>query len=126
VAEPFRRQPAELLYMGSTPIPSSTTEPIDFLNYLRQNIRTCTAETYVKRLQRLSKIGNLDSPEQIKGLICTYPPTESYKELLTKKSRVLTKDHARIHMSKTLLRLAILQFLRSKGLERTVIDLFSK
>jgi hypothetical protein len=89
VAEPFRRQPAELLYMGSTPIPSSTTEPIDILKYLRQNIRECTAETYVKRLQILSKIGNLDSPEQIKSLICTYPSTESYKELLTNAYLVL-------------------------------------
>jgi hypothetical protein len=69
--------------VGSTPIPSSTNTHIDFLKYLRQNIRECTVETYVKRLQRLSKIGNLDSPEQIKNLICTYQSTESYKELLT-------------------------------------------
>jgi integrase len=83
VAEPFRRQPAELLYMGSTPIPSSMLAHIDFQQYLRQNIRECTAETYLKRLNRLAKIGNLANPEQIKNLICAYQSTESYKELLT-------------------------------------------
>jgi integrase len=83
VAERFRRQPAELLYVGSIPIPSSTLAHIDFLNYLRQHIRECTAKTYLKRLTRLAKIGNLDNPEQMKNLICTYQSTESYKELLT-------------------------------------------
>jgi integrase len=31
----------------------------------------------------LSKIGNLDNTEQMMNLICTYPSSESYKELLT-------------------------------------------
>ena len=30
VAEGFRRQPAELLYVGSTPIPGSKTSPLGF------------------------------------------------------------------------------------------------
>jgi integrase len=51
--------------------------------FLKQNIREETAVTYVKRLQLLSKVGNLDDPERIKNLICTYQSTESFKELLT-------------------------------------------
>jgi hypothetical protein len=43
--------------MGSIPIPSSTTEHIDFQQYLRQHIRECTSETYIKRIGRLAKIG---------------------------------------------------------------------
>ena len=37
----------------------------------------------MKRLKLLSKVGNLDNPEQIKNLICTYQCTEAFKELLT-------------------------------------------
>ena len=48
VAESLRRQPAELLYMGSIPIPSSTSEHIDFEKYLRQNIRESTIESLFK------------------------------------------------------------------------------
>ena len=41
-----------------------------------------TAYTYIKRLRLLSKIGDLDNPENIKSIICTYQCTESFKELL--------------------------------------------
>jgi integrase len=37
----------------------------------------------MKRLQLLSKVGNLENTEQIKNIICTYQCTESFKELLT-------------------------------------------
>ena len=69
VAEWFRRQPAELLYMGSIPIPSSTTEHIDFLVYLRQHIRECTSETYIKRIGRLAKVGDADNQNRVVALV---------------------------------------------------------
>jgi integrase len=53
-----------------------------FFCFLLQHIRDCTAKTYVKRLKILAKIGNLDCPEKIKNLICTYQCSESFKELL--------------------------------------------
>ena len=54
-----------------------------FIDFLNQSLREVTVKTYIKRLQLLSKIGNLNNPEQIKTLICTYQATESFKELLT-------------------------------------------
>ena len=54
-----------------------------FIEYLNHNLRAVTVKTYIKRLEMLSKVGNLDNPEQIKTLICTYQSTESFKELLT-------------------------------------------
>ena len=65
------------------PSPALRLEHIDFLNYLRQNVREVTAKAYIDRLRRLSRIGNLDNTEQMKNLICTYQCTESYKELLS-------------------------------------------
>jgi integrase len=65
------------------PSPAFLLEHTDFLNYLRQHIREVTANAYIDRLRRLNRIGNLDNPEQIKNLICTYQASESYKELLT-------------------------------------------
>jgi len=47
------------------------------------SIREVTAKTNVKRLKRLSNIADLDKPNTIKTLICTYQSTESYKELLS-------------------------------------------
>ena len=55
---------------------------IDFMVYLKQNIREVTAITYVKRLRLLNKIGNLNETEKIKNIICSYGCTESFKELL--------------------------------------------
>ncbi len=59
------------------------TEHIDFPIYLRQHIREVTVNTYLKRIGRLAKIGNLENTEQIKNIICSYQSTESYKELLS-------------------------------------------
>jgi integrase len=64
------------------PSPALLLEHIDFLNYLRQNIREVTASAYIERLKRLSRVGNLDNPEQIKNIICTYQASEAYKQLL--------------------------------------------
>jgi integrase len=58
-------------------------EPTAYHDYLLQHIREVTAKTYVKRLSRMSRVGNLDNTEQIKNLICTFQSTEAYKELLT-------------------------------------------
>jgi integrase len=68
--------------MGSTPIPSSTTAHIDFRDFLQQHIRSVTVDAYLCRLERLSRICNLNNPEKVKSIICSYPSSESYKELL--------------------------------------------
>jgi integrase len=50
--------------------------------FLLHNLREVTAQTYIKRLKLLAKLGDLDNPERIKTLICTYQVSESRKELL--------------------------------------------
>jgi len=55
----------------------------DLSDYLRQYMREVTVVTYVKRLQMLAKIGNLDNPDRIRTIICTYQCTESFKQLLS-------------------------------------------
>jgi hypothetical protein len=42
-----------------------------------------TAKTYIRRIRMLGKIGNLDKPENIKNIICTYNCSEAHKELLS-------------------------------------------
>jgi integrase len=54
-----------------------------FEEYLTGYVKQVTVQTYLKRLKRLSAIGNLDEPERIKSLICTYQSSECYKELLS-------------------------------------------
>src|SRR5208337_2905157 len=46
-------------------------------------IRQTTIPSYVKRVKRLSKLGDLDNPERMKTLICTSQVSEAYKQLLT-------------------------------------------
>ena len=53
-----------------------------FMIYLKQNIREVTAISYVKRLELLNKVGNLNDTEKIKNIICSYGCAESFKELL--------------------------------------------
>jgi len=55
----------------------------EYFEYLRGRVRETTAESYCTRLKVLSKLGNLDNPEKMKTLICTYPVSEARKELLT-------------------------------------------
>jgi hypothetical protein len=45
--------------------------------------RAVTAESYAKRVRLLSKIADIEDPERIKGLICSYPASEARKELLS-------------------------------------------
>jgi hypothetical protein len=50
---------------------------------LMQPIREVTVVSYLKSLQRLSRIVDLDNLQHVKNIICGYWCTESYKELLT-------------------------------------------
>jgi hypothetical protein len=63
--------------------PAFQRERIDFQKYLQQHIRAAMVEAYSEGVKRLGRIGNLDNPEQIKNIICTYQASESYKELPT-------------------------------------------
>ncbi len=72
--------------VGSIPTSRATKYSLHiplFIEYLRKYVREVTATTYLKRLELLAKVGDLDNPEQIRTLICTYQSTESFKELLT-------------------------------------------
>ena len=77
MAEWFRRQPAELLYMGSIPIPSSTTESpysTDIVNFLWQLKKlgykeTTIKENYSKILKNIAKNCNLNDPEAVSEFI---------------------------------------------------------
>jgi integrase len=51
--------------------------------YLQQYVREVTAKTYVRRLKTLSKTVDLDDPEKVKNIICSYQSSEAYKQLLT-------------------------------------------
>jgi hypothetical protein len=55
----------------------------EYFEYLRGRVRETTAKSYCTRIKVLSKLGNLDNPEKMKPLICTYPVSEARKELLT-------------------------------------------
>jgi hypothetical protein len=67
---------------SAIPIPSSSNAHIDFRDYLQQHIRSVTVDAYLCRLERLSRICDLNNPEKVKSIICNYPSSESYKELL--------------------------------------------
>ena len=89
VAERFRRQPAELLYVGSIPIPSSTTEPLysDIAQFLwelkkRGYRETTIVQNYAKILKQLSKNCNLNNPESVLCFLATKEISEGRKELI--------------------------------------------
>ncbi len=77
MAEWFRRQPAELLYMGSIPIPGFSTETLyqndifEFLWYLRKQgyKETTIKESYSKILKNLTKNCDLNDPEVVSEFI---------------------------------------------------------
>ncbi|MFB3889882.1 MAG: tyrosine-type recombinase/integrase [Candidatus Bathyarchaeia archaeon] len=71
--------------MGSNPIPCTTTYTprTEFLEYLKQHVREVTAHGYLRKIKRLSKLGNIDDPARMKVLICTHPSSEANKDLLT-------------------------------------------
>ena len=90
MAEWFRRQPAELLYMGSIPIPSSTTESpysTDIVNFLWQLKKlgykeTTIKESYSKILKNIAKNCNLNDPEAVSEFIANKHVSSGRKELI--------------------------------------------
>jgi len=85
-----RRQPAELLYMGSTPIPGSRTESLyssDILSFLwhlkKQGYKETTIEeSYAKILKNLSGNCNLNDPETVVEYVATKHVSSGRKELI--------------------------------------------
>jgi integrase len=70
--------------VGSNPTPCTKQHtPCSFLEFLKQNVKEVTAKGYLKKVKRLSKLGNIDDPARIKTLICTHPSSEANKDLLT-------------------------------------------
>jgi integrase len=90
VAEPFRRQPAELLHMGSTPIPSSNDPSLyknDLTPFLwdlkkRGYRETTIVENYAKILKHLTKNCNLNNPDSVLTYLATKDISEGRKELI--------------------------------------------
>jgi integrase len=89
VAEPFRRQPAELLYVGSTPIPSSTTASLcsDVAAFLwelkKQGYKETTiVQNYAKILKHLQRYSNLNNPDSILNFLANKEISEGRKELI--------------------------------------------
>ena len=71
MAERLRRQPAELLHMGSTPIPSSNAEPLySIANFLwalkKEGLKETTiVQNYSKVLRNLEKNCSLRNPDTV-------------------------------------------------------------
>ncbi len=94
MAEWFRRQPAELLYMGSIPIPSSLNSSLynrdgsgDVVNFVwelkkRGYKETTIRQNYAKILKQLSKDCNLNNPESVLIYLATKDISEGRKELI--------------------------------------------
>ena len=88
MAEWFRRQPAELLYVGSIPIPSSNTEPLySIVNFLwelkKEGLKETTIKgNYGKVLKNLEKNCNLRNPDSILGYLASREMSEGRKELI--------------------------------------------
>jgi integrase len=55
----------------------------EFQKFLLLHVREVTAHSYCKRLKVLMKLGDVNNPDRIKTLICTYNVSETRKELLT-------------------------------------------
>jgi len=90
VAERFRRQPAELLYMGSIPIPGSKTGPlyssniVEFLWSLKkEGLKESTIKgNYAKVLKNLEKNCNLRNSDSVLGYLASKEISEGRKELI--------------------------------------------
>ena len=66
------------------PLRLPITEPSpEFLEWLSTKVRRVTAESYTKRIKQLGKLGDIEQPEKIRTILCTYPASEARKELLT-------------------------------------------
>src|SRR3972149_2343769 len=90
VAESFRRRPAEPLYMGSIPIPSSYDPSLyknDLTPFLwelkKRGYRESTiVENYAKILKNLTKNCILDNPDSVLTYLATKELSEGRKELI--------------------------------------------
>jgi integrase len=69
--------------VNPTPFEAYGLNPVDFEKFLLLHAREVTAITYIKRLKVLAKLGDINNPDKIKTLICTYSVSETRKELLT-------------------------------------------
>jgi hypothetical protein len=71
--------------VGSNPTPPALncTHYQFFEQYLVGKVRKVTAQSYVKRVKQLGKLGDIEQPEKIRSIICAYPVSEARKELLT-------------------------------------------
>ena len=89
MAERFKRRPAEPLYMGSTPIPGSNTEPLyseDIAKFLwalkKEGLKETTIiQNYSKVLKHLNKNCKLNNPDSILSYIAVKEVSEGRKEL---------------------------------------------
>ncbi len=69
--------------MNPTPFELVGLNVEEYHMFLLQHVREVTAKTYIKRLKVLMKLGDINNPDKIKTLICTYSVSETRKELLT-------------------------------------------
>jgi integrase len=90
VAEPFRRRPAEPLYMGSTPIPGFIAKPLysDVATFLwslkKEGLKETTiVENYSKVLKNIAKFSHLDNPDLVLEYIASKDVSEGRKELMS-------------------------------------------
>jgi len=65
------------------PPPAPERSLAGYAVWLSIKIRQTTIPSYLKRIVRLSKLGDLDDTERIKTLICTSQVSEAYKQLLS-------------------------------------------
>jgi integrase len=90
VAERFRRQPAELLYVGSIPIPSfgnSSLYKNDLTPFLwdlkkRGYKETTIVQNYAKILKHLMKNCDVNNPDSVLAFLATKDISEGRKELM--------------------------------------------
>jgi integrase len=90
VAERFRRQPAELLYVGSIPIPGFYTKPLyssniaEFLWTLKkEGLKESTIKgNYAKVLKNLEKNCSLRNSDSVLGYLASKEVSEGRKELI--------------------------------------------
>jgi integrase len=89
VAEWFRRQPAELLYMGSIPIPSSIDKPLDssiamFLWQLKKEgyKETTIKQSYAKILKHLSNNCSIKNSDSVLTYIADKHISNGRKEIM--------------------------------------------
>ena len=64
-----------------------------FYEFMKHSLREVTVKTYIKRLELLGKLGNINDVNRMKTLMCKYQATESFKELLTNSYDYYVRFH---------------------------------